>query len=215
MTVNEAFDKVFWLNSRQRADRYIRMKKRLNAENIEAERIEAIWGGSLNPNSYQEDSTKRLTLPEVGCFLSHRSIFERIKAEGWKRTLILEDDALFVPGFAQLFTDLYAMVPEDWDMLYLGRWNFKYYWDDDWRKGELIGLIEEIHPRVWKAEQCWYTHAYVIDQRCIDFLLENTQVLRKSIDGQLADLHEHLKVYAIHPAIIEQDESPSSIQIRL
>ncbi|MES2731718.1 MAG: glycosyltransferase family 25 protein [Bacteroidota bacterium] len=213
MRVNEAFDKVVYINSKRRADRYIRMLARLHEREIEAERVEAVWGGTVNPASYKYDAIRKLTLPEIGCFLSHRGIYERIKAEGWERTLILEDDAEFCDGFEGRFSELYASIPADWDMLYLGRWNFDYFWTKaDKARGEFIGLIEEIHPQVWVADVCWHTHAYAINQKCIDFLLRETEVIRNCIDGQLASLHHQLKVYAIHPAIIEQDDSVSSIQ---
>ncbi len=213
MRVNEAFDKVIYINSKRRADRYIRMQKRLSDQGIEAERVEAVWGGTVNPASYKYEALRKLTLPEIGCFLSHREVYERIKAEGWERSLILEDDAEFCEGFEEAFTEIFAQVPDDWDMLYLGRWNFDYYWTkEDKAKGEFIGLLEEIRPRLWRADTCWHTHAYAISQKCIDLLLKETSVIRNCIDGQLASLHHQLKVYAIHPAIVEQDDSVSSIQ---
>ena len=213
MKINAVFDKVFYINSRRRTDRYQRMRQRLDEQEIEAERIEAVWGGAIDPKGYRIEANRVLTLPEIGCFLSHRSIYERIKAEGFEKTLILEDDAEFAPGFEELFSDIYPQVPNDWDMLYFGRWNFSCYWTKaDKQKGEFVGLLEEIYPRLWKAEDCWHTHAYAVSRQCIDFLLLNTEIIKNCIDGQLASIHNQLKVYAIHPAIIEQDDSISSIQ---
>lgn len=213
MTVNEAFDKVFYINSRRRTDRFQRIRKRLIEQGIEAERVEAVWGGTVDPKTYTVRAPRVLTLPEIGCWLSHRGIYEQIKANGWNRTLLLEDDAEFCEGFSDLFAELYQRVPADWDMLYFGRWNFDYFWTKaDKPKGEFVGLLEEIHPRLWKADTCWHTHAYGISQKCIDFLLTDTEIIKNCIDGQLAALHHNLKVYAIHPAIIDQDDSVSSIQ---
>lgn len=213
MTVNEAFDKVLYINSRRRTDRYQRMRRRLSEQGIEAERVEAVWGGTVDPKTYVVQAPRVLTLPEIGCWLSHRSIYERIKGEGWGKTLILEDDAEFGPRFAQEFQDIYSRVPTGWDMLYFGRWNFDYFWTKaDNPRGEFIGLLEEISPRLWRADTCWHTHAYGISQQCIDFLLKDTEIIKNCIDGQLAALHHNLKVYAIHPALINQDDSVSSIQ---
>lgn len=213
MTVNEVFDKVFYINSRRRTDRFQRIRKRLQDQGIEAERIEAVWGGTVDPKSYVVQAPRVLTLPEIGCWLSHRGIYERIKEEGWERTLILEDDAEFCEGFADLFTELYSKVPSGWDFIYFGRWSFSTYWTKaDKHKSEFIGLLEEIYPRLWKAEDCWHTHSYAINSKCVDFLLKETEVMTNCIDGQLASIHNQLKVYAIHPAIISQDDSVSSIQ---
>lgn len=210
--LNDVFDKIVYINSRRRADRFIRMQRRLQERKIVAERIEATWGGAVNPRDYSIDAPRQLSLPEIGCFLSHRGLYERMKNEGWQKCLILEDDAEFEKGFDQLFADIYPKVPADWQMLYFGRWNF----DKDMRKpedAEFFGLEKEIHPRLWEAKRCWYTHAYAIDASIVDYLLAGTQVLRASIDGQLADLQQELRTYAIHPAIIKQDGSLTSIQL--
>jgi GR25 family glycosyltransferase involved in LPS biosynthesis len=213
VTVNEAFDKVFYINSRRRTDRFQRIRKRLADQGIEAERVEAVWAGTVDPKTYTVRAPRVLTLPEIGCWLSHRGLYERIKEDGYSRTLLLEDDAEFCHGFAELFSDLYRRVPDDWDMLYFGRWNFDYFWTKaDKPKGEYVGLLEEVYPRLWKADTCWHTHAYGVSQKCIDFLLKDTEIIKNCIDGQLAALHHNLKVYAIHPAIIDQDDSVSSIQ---
>jgi GR25 family glycosyltransferase involved in LPS biosynthesis len=210
--LNDVFDKIIWINSKRRADRYRNMTRRLVGLDVEAERMEAVWGGAVNPLEHRIVGTRRLSLPEIGCFLSHRTIYQRMKKEGWQKCLILEDDAEFVEGFTGLFNELYPQVPADWQMLYFGRWNF----DRDLRPepmAEYYGLDEEIYPRLWKADRCWYTHAYAITQDSVDRLLHETECMYHSIDGQLANIQRHLRTYAIHPAIIKQDGTMTSIQL--
>jgi hypothetical protein len=51
------FDKIFWINSKNRADRFGNMKRRFQALGLHAERFEAIHGGEI-----------MWTLPEYGGF---------------------------------------------------------------------------------------------------------------------------------------------------
>lgn len=212
-------DKIFWINSKNRPDRYRNMIERLAQLNISAERFPAIYGGEIDWNDrehsmfYQQDIKQDLNNGEKGCFLSHREIYKIIKTSDWNKVLILEDDALFMPGFLEDFESLIKQVPE-YDMLYLGQWNY----DEDVVKGETSALKEEIFKigirTVYKAQRCWLTHAYIIDRSVCDTLLNNTLNLYGSVDRVLADIQEkeNLRVYAIHPNLINQDITKSSLR---
>lgn len=201
-------DKIFWINSRNRIDRYNTMRKRIAEYEIPAERFEAILGGELLGSTIEFGEVKRkLNLGEIGCFMSHRAIYELIKKNGWKKTLILEDDALFKET-PEVITEKVKRVPE-YDMLYFGQWNYDFGND-----GKKRALREEIEPGLYRAERCWLTHAYAVDISCIDILLENTQKLYSTIDHVLSDIQENhkLKTYAFYPDLVRQDLSKSSIR---
>lgn len=213
------FDKIFWINSKNRADRFRNMKTRLEALGIQAERFEAIHGGAVDWNGeeykeyYVQNIKKELNNGEKGCFLSHRTIYKLIKKNGWNKTLILEDDALFCPDFLNLLENIYPKVPA-YDMLYFGQWNY----DKGVIYGEKSALKEKVSEveniAVYKAERCWLTHAYAVDLSCIDTLINHTKNLYASVDEVLADIQEKekLKVYAIYPSIITQDGTASSLR---
>jgi GR25 family glycosyltransferase involved in LPS biosynthesis len=214
------FDKIFWINSKNRSDRFRNMKERLKAQDIQAERFCAIYGGEISWNEpkYKDFSMSHpygetLNLGEIGCFMSHRAIYEMIKKEGWKKTLILEDDAVFCEGFKEIFDTLYNNLPE-YDMLYLGQWNY----DKGVIGGDAKALKEKIAQAgkigLYKAERCWLTHAYAVDNSIIDILLDNTKDLYDSIDRVLSDIQEKqkLKTFAIFPSIVTQDLTASSIR---
>lgn len=212
--LNKTFDKIIYINSKNRPDRYKNMIKRLQALGIEAERLEAIYGGHLDQRQLNfGEKIHALNNAEIGCYMSHVKIYKAIKANGWKRTLILEDDAEFKEGFDDLFEATYFKVPEDWQMLYFGQWNYDHLVNGgNQQGGATYALKEKIAPLVFKADRCWLTHAYAVDISCIDYLIENTKVLYSSIDNVLADIQNPLKVYAIHPAIIKQDATKSSLR---
>jgi glycosyl transferase family 25 len=229
------FDKVFWINSINRADRYRNMVQRFSelgykktghnfGENNHIERFEAVLGGHLMQANYKYHLDKPMTQidgkhstrlrqlnnGEIGCFQSHVEIYKKIKENGWNKTLILEDDAFISPAFENEFDNIYKDVPKDWQMLYLGQWNYDALLNNT--KGETFALKQQIKERVWRAERCWLTHAYAVDISCVDYLIENTQVMYCSIDNVLADIQKKLKVYAIHPNIVNQDLTKSSLR---
>lgn len=55
----------------------------------------------IEPRLHSPSYPFPLNVGEVGCFLSHRGIWQRIVDEGWEQTLIVEDDIEFEPGFAE------------------------------------------------------------------------------------------------------------------
>lgn len=219
--MNKYFDKIFWINSKNRVDRFKNMILRLQKEGISAERFNAIHGGEINwaDQEYNYFTThnikKDLNNAERGCFISHRTVWQTIKREGWKKTLILEDDCEFHDNFLEIFEKLYSQVPE-YDMLYLGQWNYDI--DINNNDGAFYALKEKIGGHgdrgLYKAERCWLTHAYAVDLTVVDTLIENSTNLYASVDQVLADIQaeKKLKVYAIHPAIIKQDGTKSSLR---
>lgn len=209
------FDKIFWINAKNRIDRYQTMVKRFEETSIQAERYEAILGGSLDKSAFcfqTPDKPQKMYLNngEIGCFQSHREIYKLIVENGWKKTLILEDDALISPSIIQSFDEKYNEVPKDWQMLYLGHRNYDSIINE--ARPDTFALKKQVSENVWAADGCWLTHAYAIDISAAQFLVDNTQVMYGSIDNVLSDIQKHLKVYAFHPNLIVQDKSKSSLR---
>jgi GR25 family glycosyltransferase involved in LPS biosynthesis len=208
MTVNTYFDKVFFINSRKRVDRLKNMTKRLSVLEIKADRFEAILGGAVNKSALLLSPTnKTLNNGEIGCYLSHRQIWQIIKENNYKRTLILEDDAEFCVDFLEHFKNKIQEVPE-FDMLYFGHWNY----DDKTESGKKRALKDEVSDGIYKANRCWLTHAYAVDVKCVDYLLKETEIIYSCIDNVLADKQEPLDVYAFYPNLIKQDSTKSSLR---
>ena len=212
------FDKIIYINSKNRPDRLINMKKRIAKLGLDIERFEAILGGKLEHSKLSfKGKLKPMNNGEIGCFISHTTIYQKIKDNGWKHTLILEDDALFCDDFLNVLSGLEKQLPEDWDMFFLGQWNYDHL-DNGGNEigGEKHALKERITDNekynLYKANRCWLTHAYAVNLKSIDYLIDNTKDLYSSIDNVLADIQHKLNVYAVHPNIIKQDGSKSSLR---
>lgn len=213
MKINEYFDKVFYINSKTRIDRYRNMIDRLPKLGIEAERFEAILGGALDSKKLEfGKSIKDLNNAEIGCFQSHREIYKKIIENGYDKVLILEDDALFCEDFNKIFSENINHVPDDWQMLYFGQINHDLI--DGVAGSKTVSIKEHVGGNVYEAERCWLTHAYAI-RGCAQYLYDNTKVMYHTLDAVLADLQKDLNVYAFHPNIIRQDDTASSIRPNL
>ncbi|XP_062515795.1 procollagen galactosyltransferase 1-like isoform X2 [Corticium candelabrum] len=135
-TDNLGFDRVYMINLKRQAERRKRMLSALNELNFEYTVVDAVDGKSLTNEDlsslkikplpgYLDPIVKRkITLGEIGCFLSHYNLWKEVDELELKRVIILEDDldfeAGFINSFRWLITEADTVVP-DWELIYLGR----------------------------------------------------------------------------------------------
>jgi glycosyl transferase, family 25 len=103
--------------------------------------------GEYDTAAYRQFYKKptEIALGMLCCSIGHLLMYEYIVAHGFRRTLILEDDA--VPMSEQLndFPVIVGELPGDWDIFYLG-----------YEKNERLGLREKIKRSV---SMVWPSHA--------------------------------------------------------
>ncbi|MBO9489219.1 glycosyltransferase family 25 protein [Endozoicomonas sp. G2_1] len=100
--MNEVFQiPTFVINLDESVERYQEVLPQLQKLSINAERISAVRGSKLSEQEfnrvYDEIANKKLfrrglTAGEVGCYLSHRKIWQRMLDQNIKLALVLEDD---------------------------------------------------------------------------------------------------------------------------
>lgn len=209
MTVNEYFDKVWYINLDRRPDRRAVIEAQLATLHITAERWPAQDG---NPWGY----SKGLLRQEVGCLISHLTLIKHCKVQGYPKVLILEDDAEFLPKFEFNFSERLRGVPDKWTMLYFGG-NHNLTDPDAHRAHPIPGSKYVI--------KCCYTlttHAYGLRSEAYDAIINVLEPpnkvfndsLRQSLDLYYAELQwrKQVTAYAFHPALITQSDGFSDIQ---
>uniref|UniRef100_A0A8C2ZX95 Collagen beta(1-O)galactosyltransferase 2b n=1 Tax=Cyclopterus lumpus TaxID=8103 RepID=A0A8C2ZX95_CYCLU len=120
----------------RRLDRRTRMLKTMSSLGIHTTLMDAVDGKALNTSQLQalgiemlpgyKDpySGRVLTRGEIGCFLSHHSVWKQVLERGLQRVLLLEDDVRFEPRFKrrlQAIIDDIDKTQLDWDLIYVGR----------------------------------------------------------------------------------------------
>jgi collagen beta-1,O-galactosyltransferase len=129
------FDEIYMINLKRRPERRKKMKASFKELGIDFKYIEAVDGKKLTDEiliekgitllpQYSDPYHKRkMTMGEVGCFLSHYTIWEKMVAENQQEVLILEDDIRFEPFFnekVKMFMDD-ARAIGGYDLIYFGR----------------------------------------------------------------------------------------------
>ncbi len=101
----------------------------------------------------------------AGCALSHRRAIEMARNKGWRKVLILEDDAVLTTITSEadrVLCNALSLFP---GMLYLG-----------FNKPRPYGRptqIGDCTTRMWEIEGVLATHAYAVSQCAYDFFLEH------------------------------------------
>jgi autotransporter strand-loop-strand O-heptosyltransferase len=186
-------DKIFVINLKDRKDRKKRIAALLDKENIgvPTEFIDAIDIRELKKEevqdwlsergyglykwktekddylfdgyNFKEWDTRDLTKGEIGCSLSHYTVWKKAKEENHKRILVLEDDAFWhKTGDLPLAIKKIEECKAEFSLAYLGR-------------TKITKSVEESIDAVFNyANFSYTTHAYVVDEKGIDsFLSQN------------------------------------------
>ncbi len=102
--------KIYVITLPDSLDRQQFIKSQFDSHNTPFEFVSAVYGKGLTEtekeNLYDYKKAKffsrELTPGEIGCSLSHRSIYEKMVKEGTERAVILEDDITLRPDFFDL-----------------------------------------------------------------------------------------------------------------
>lgn len=203
---------VYVINLERNPDRLDFISKRLKKIEINFKRVDAVDGNALSEDfieSFREQS-KRPTgwkLGQIGCFLSHRKVWETIVEDDEKYAVVLEDDLHISDSISSMLVDL-NWIPEDADVIRLEN-------TTNWVKLEKVG---EVHERdiCSLGSDSWCTGAYIISRNAAKFLLEQDQSLWLPSDTYmfsktLSKVARELTVYQINPSLVCQDKYKESV----
>ncbi|XP_055516084.1 procollagen galactosyltransferase 1 isoform X1 [Leucoraja erinacea] len=179
------FDEVYLINLKRRPDRRERMMQALYEQEINYKIIDAVDGSAFNsstlnemgismlPGYFDPYSGRTLTKGEIGCFLSHYSIWKEVVDRKLNKAVVFEDDVRFEGHFKRKLTRLLSDIEDvalEWDLIYLGR--------------KLVNPgQEEAIPGVRNlvvAEYSYWTLAYAISLQGAEKLV-NSQPLTKML----------------------------------
>lgn len=135
--------------------------------------------------------------PRRGCLESHLTVIKNALNDGIKYLLIFEDDVKFKKRVIQL-----PVVPEDWDMLYLG--------------GTVHRIINR-NNKNWVRMTCWTTHAYIVNltnEKLVDRILEADKFDGEIDRYYLDKVHKDFNCYMSSPMIAIQKQGFSDIEGR-
>jgi glycosyl transferase family 25 len=122
------FDAVFFISLARAVARRKSVQAQIEKHDLQnAVIVDAVDGRQMNCEEARKTGLvvdgKQLERPlhagEIGCMLSHRSVWEQIVGRGLDTALILEDDAVLSADCHAYSRTLLAEVPGNWDVIYL------------------------------------------------------------------------------------------------
>ena len=176
-------DQTYIINLDKDKQRMDTISKELNRENINFKRFSAINGNDLDIKSekckkyFTDDITKELKPGQMGCSLSHITIWEEIASNNNNNMyMIMEDDANVPRNFNKDIMKYVNEMPKNWDMLLLGanRLIGKKY------SNNLLYTDKSI-----KRNGNYGLYAYIIKPNTAKKLLRTCEKMNKTIDHYL------------------------------
>ncbi|CAD7005695.1 unnamed protein product [Ceratitis capitata] len=157
---NITLDHIYMINLIRRPHRRDKMFKLFEEIGLDVEHFPAVDGKRLTPELLEADGIKfmpgyedpynhrKMTMGEVGCFLSHYRIWEKIVAKQQKEVLILEDDVRFQPYFKENAERVLSQIRKivKYDLVYFGRKRLK---DEDEPKVEGTENLVHVGYSYW------------------------------------------------------------------
>lgn len=159
--------------------------------------------GVYSPDQANEAFSRQLSMPEIGASMSHYNVYRKIVERGDPVALILEDDALFLPGFTQKLQSACRQLPEGWGVLNLNCPCTRYE-----RAGESIVKYDGVGSLPVACS------AYLVSRRGAELLISNALPIRYPADSLVGrGLRWGVETYGVLPAITSiNNVFPTQIQ---
>lgn len=116
----QGIDGIYVINLDVRPERWHRLEPILFYHGIDAVRFSAVWGWDLDFFTIQEYCMKHLMIGQLGCMLSHLSVYSDALQRGLKVVWVMEDDVEIKRDpqiLSEILEELDGIDPE-WDVLY-------------------------------------------------------------------------------------------------
>lgn len=207
---------IFVVNLKKDVERRRQVEGELKKINAEFVMTEAVCGKEISLEELKKHYDKEkaesyrtsLTLGEVGCSLSHISIYDKIIAEGISYALILEDDATLSPDVMPVIDSLTkAISPERSAVVLLTHVN-RYTKRKSIPLTASHFLVSPISRHVWRA------HGYFVTltaaRRMKEFLYP---VWAQADDWRLLEKKDVISLHAVAPYCIGLSECSSNLEL--
>jgi hypothetical protein len=132
-----------------------------------------------------------------GCRQAHLKVLSSAWRRGVDSTLVLEDDAVFLPGFSEAWKDLHPRVPAPCSMLMLG--------------GEHVVRPLPAGAHLVRCVNTRRTHAYIIKLKAIPLLMRTWSLSRQHIDHSSTEFQARSWTYAPTTFLVGQAAGWSDI----
>jgi GR25 family glycosyltransferase involved in LPS biosynthesis len=201
-------------------ERLENIKKQQQKINNKIEIFDAVNGKNLDINDLKTNNIlaydNKLSenynnkMGEIGCYLSHLNIYKKIKKENKKGyTVIFEDD------FSINSDNLINNLKNGIDILNSKNIDFDYLFLGNLKDNHGENISDNLYY-LDKNINLWGTHAYIINNKNIDKIIDKLNIIRIPIDNSIEKLSfdNVFNTITIYPnLVIQNGELKSTIRI--
>ncbi|BDD05465.1 glycosyltransferase family 25 protein [Aureibacter tunicatorum] len=170
-------------------------------------------------------SKKDMTMGEIGIAMAHKNVYLDIISNSRESAVILEDDSILLPENSNFIEKVFAELPSDWDLIYLGYHDF-HMWNMKTQAKTIFDFIfasvglKKMKPKnVWnryakpfskhlKIAGCSNgTYAYGISKKGAEKLLNIQQPVHQISDHLIknASMKKEINAYLAVPPLFAHD----------
>ena len=205
--------KIFVISLKNAIERRKSISNQMQKLGIDFEFFDAVDGRELTQGYVDsvfdketaEIQWKPMNRGEIGCSLSHMSIYEKMINENIQNAIVLEDDAVLNDDFMSTIEKMITTIPNNIDMVKLGYGKAKCRW---WQKKYRINTKYKIN-RMYGVVSTTVGY-YITVAGAKKILNKNKPKIVRAIDDITGDfLFGGHELYAINPPLVNflQDES--------
>lgn len=203
---------VYVINLERNPERLEFIAQRLESLKIDFVRVDAVDGYALDKEYVKEfrEQSKRPTgwkEGQIGCFLSHRKVWELISAGDEDCGIVFEDDLHIADSIKKVISDL-GWMPGDADVVRLEN-------TTNWVKITNVGKVQQRDICLLGSDS-WCTGAYVITKQAANYLINQDRSLWLPSDTymfskSLSQVARQLNIYQFNPSLVCQDKFSESV----
>ena len=193
--------KIVYINLDHRKDRRQTMESRLESAGLSAKRFSAVNGYELSEKqicSLNKKAVRDLLPGELGCLLSHYSVWKWAKLIPEDYIWILEDDVRLAPILDQLLATLDKLnqLDSDWHLLHVKSQSSTKFFYQICQPEHILPELDPLHPildemvtsSIYRVGPQIGAYSYVLSKKGLNASLKNFSVFRNPVDVQLGQL---------------------------
>ena len=198
------FPRTFVLTVRRQIKRFDDTVKHLDEQGIKWERFDGVDNQICRLQSKDtfdfDRAGERLESKHVAATLTHYLLWKVMQYQPDDSFVALEFDVRFVEGWQQAYHSAMALLPEDWDLVYLGSCCCK-----DRETTPITNFFINKSTNLFSVKYPLCGHAIMYRKKSLETLLDVHQKINMPLDIAMYHMSlPKLKVYTILPRIVDQ-----------
>jgi len=182
---------------------------------------------------YGEEYNVGLTDGNIGCSATHLNIYKDMLDKGYKKVLILEDDARTEWKYVKYIPEILHQMPENCDIFY---WGYRWYDSEsmlhrfkrkyfrtllniaggrDYKKileEDKVRYPQRMKSHIWRSGFHAGTHAYAVNRNAAEKIILVNTPIRYAADAAISSLVTNgtLNAFVAVPMIFRNDQNLAS-----